>query len=180
MSSTLVRLSCVVLVVASLAGARPRAAGVSLFGAIRGGEAAAVAGALRDGADVNQRDESGATPLMYATLYADAATVRQLIERGARVNDRNTFGATALTWGAPGGGEGAARQRRGGERTGQQWLVAHRRRGAIRPGRVGPPAPRGRRRHENAGGPDGALDRGVPHAGAAGGGHVARRARDGG
>src|SRR5262245_30707515 len=101
MSSTLVRLSCVVLVVASLAGARPRAAGVSLFGAIRGGEAAAVAGALRDGADVNQRDESGATPLMYATLYADAATVRQLIERGARVNDRNTFGATALMWGAP-------------------------------------------------------------------------------
>jgi ankyrin repeat protein len=46
----------------------------------------------------NARGPGGATPLMYAALYADVATVRDLLERKADVNARNDAGATALMW----------------------------------------------------------------------------------
>jgi ankyrin repeat protein len=46
----------------------------------------------------NARGPGGATPFMYAVLYADLATVRDLLERGADVNARNDAGATALMW----------------------------------------------------------------------------------
>ena len=40
----------------------------------------------------------GATPLMYAVLYADAEDVRLVLDAGADVNARNEVGATALMW----------------------------------------------------------------------------------
>ena len=46
----------------------------------------------------NARGPGGATPFMYAVLYADLASVRDLLERGADVNARNDAGATALMW----------------------------------------------------------------------------------
>ena len=44
------------------------------------------------------RGPGGATPLMFAVLYADLATVRDLLDRGANVNARSDAGATALIW----------------------------------------------------------------------------------
>jgi hypothetical protein len=40
----------------------------------------------------------GATPLMFAALYADAAAVRLLLDSGADPNARNDAGASALLW----------------------------------------------------------------------------------
>jgi ankyrin repeat protein len=69
-----------------------------LLAAVRRGDAAAVRSLLRRGADVNARDETGATPLMQAALNADAALVKFLLGKGADVNLRNRAGATALLW----------------------------------------------------------------------------------
>jgi ankyrin repeat protein len=49
----------------------------------------------------NARGPGGATPLMFAALYADAATVRDLLARGADANARNEAGATPLMWALP-------------------------------------------------------------------------------
>lgn len=48
---------------------------------------------------VNQRDESGATPLHYATLNGHRQVVRLLLERGAEINSTDSqFGATPAGW----------------------------------------------------------------------------------
>ena len=48
---------------------------------------------------VNQRDESGATPLHYATLNGQQQIVRLLVERGAEINAPDgKFGATPSGW----------------------------------------------------------------------------------
>jgi ankyrin repeat protein len=47
----------------------------------------------------NQRDESGATPLHYATLNGHRQIVQLLLERGADINSRDSeFGATPAGW----------------------------------------------------------------------------------
>ena len=47
----------------------------------------------------NQRDESGATPLHYATLNGHRQIVRLLLERGADINIIDSqFGATPSGW----------------------------------------------------------------------------------
>ena len=48
---------------------------------------------IENGADVNQPDEAGITPLMYA---ANAYTLRLFLKRGAKVNAVDNRGATAL------------------------------------------------------------------------------------
>jgi len=48
---------------------------------------------------VNQRDESGAAPLHYATLNGHRQIVRLLLERGAEINIADSqFGATPTGW----------------------------------------------------------------------------------
>lgn len=48
---------------------------------------------------VNQRDESGATPLHYATLNGHRQVVRLLLERGAEINSTDSqFDATPAGW----------------------------------------------------------------------------------
>jgi ankyrin repeat protein len=48
---------------------------------------------------VNQRDESGATPLHYATLAGQRKVVQLLLERGANINSTDgRFGATPTGW----------------------------------------------------------------------------------
>ena len=73
---------------------------LSLLDAIRAGDAAAVRARLAAGADVNARDESGATALMYSAIYAQAETMRLLIDGGADANIPNLAGSTALMWAA--------------------------------------------------------------------------------
>jgi ankyrin repeat protein len=48
---------------------------------------------------VDQRDESGATPLHYAALAGHRRVVRLLVERGANLNSTDSqFGATPTGW----------------------------------------------------------------------------------
>ncbi len=52
---------------------------------------------LDAGADVNERDTQGSTPLHYAARRVQADAVRLLLERGANVNLFTNYGGTALT-----------------------------------------------------------------------------------
>ena len=72
----------------------------SLFRSIRAGDIPEVQNLLRQGADLNARDEHGATPLMYAAQYSTATCMKLLLDKGANPNAKNKFGATALIWGA--------------------------------------------------------------------------------
>jgi len=52
-----------------------------------------------DGSLVNQRDDSGATPLHYATINGQRQIVQLLLERGADINSTDSrFGATPAGW----------------------------------------------------------------------------------
>jgi uncharacterized protein len=53
---------------------------------------------LNMGADVNARDESGLTPLIWASVKGNAYAAQILLERGANANARNAQGDTALMW----------------------------------------------------------------------------------
>ena len=72
----------------------------AIFEAIRAGDGAALQRMLASGADANLRDDTGATPLMYAAEYGSAADLRLLLDRGAEPNAANQYGATALMWAA--------------------------------------------------------------------------------
>lgn len=72
----------------------------NLMTAIEKGDLEIVTSLLGDNALlVHQRDDSGATPLHYATLYARQDIVQLLIERGAEINCIDSqFGATPTGW----------------------------------------------------------------------------------
>jgi ankyrin repeat protein len=66
---------------------------------LRAGEFAAARARLeRDPKLLNARGPGGATPFMFAALYADAATFTALLDRGADINAHDDAGATALMW----------------------------------------------------------------------------------
>jgi PhnB protein len=71
-----------------------------LIEAVNQGELERVRAVLdANGELVNQRDESGATPLHYATLNGYREITRLLIERGADINSADRqFGATPAGW----------------------------------------------------------------------------------
>ncbi|MET0647793.1 MAG: ankyrin repeat domain-containing protein [Pyrinomonadaceae bacterium] len=53
--------------------------------AVKNGESAALKGLIAAGADVNEQDEHGWTPLCWAAGVGDAEAARQLLEHGADV-----------------------------------------------------------------------------------------------
>ncbi len=89
--------AAVLLTVATGSGQRVTASS-TLFDAIRQGDVTEVKALVTAGADVKGADDTGATPLMYAALYAGPDCLRLLIDHGAPVNAINKYGATALMW----------------------------------------------------------------------------------
>jgi PhnB protein len=72
----------------------------NLIEAVKQGDLESVRAILdTNGEIVNQRDESGATPIHYATLNGRRQIVRLLLERGAEINIADSqFGATPTGW----------------------------------------------------------------------------------
>jgi ankyrin repeat protein len=66
---------------------------------LRAGDfAGARAGLERDPKLLNARGPGGASPFMFATLYADLATFSALLDHGADINAHDDGGATPLIW----------------------------------------------------------------------------------
>ena len=82
------------------AAQRPHDPGaVRMMEALRLGHTAAVRKMLSSRSkSVNGRGRGGATPLLYAALYADAAMVKALLQAGADPNLSNDGKATPLMW----------------------------------------------------------------------------------
>jgi len=72
----------------------------AIFFAVMHGNSQMIDALLAKGANVNQTDDSGSTPLMWAAYdeNADPAILNHLIAKGADVNLKNKAGDTALTW----------------------------------------------------------------------------------
>ncbi len=64
-----------------------------LFGTLQG-----VIKLIKEGADVNEKDVYGLTPLIEATLKEDIAIAKLLLENGARIDQEDISGQTALQW----------------------------------------------------------------------------------
>src|SRR5215475_3137832 len=92
-------LGTAVLLAAAVSGHRLSASS-TLVDAIRRNDLAQVKSLVEAGADVKTADDTGATPLMYAALYARPDCLKLLIDHGASVNSLNKYGATALMWAA--------------------------------------------------------------------------------
>ncbi|MBZ0104247.1 MAG: ankyrin repeat domain-containing protein [Sulfuricella denitrificans] len=69
---------------------------VEILQAIAAGDVNQVQALLRNGANCEARDESGATLLIQAAAAGNHALAKQLIEAGADVNAKDTLGWTAL------------------------------------------------------------------------------------
>ncbi|MDR1509425.1 MAG: DUF6273 domain-containing protein [Synergistaceae bacterium] len=68
----------------------------SFFDICANGTAAEAEAAIRDGADVNARDEDGSSALMHAATGPTKEIMEMLIAAGADVNARDNYGRTAL------------------------------------------------------------------------------------
>lgn len=69
----------------------------SLLRAAQDGDLGRVQTFLDGGADINVKDKTTRTPLMYATIKNHQEIVQLLLDRGADANTRNDLGETALT-----------------------------------------------------------------------------------
>ena len=86
-----------VVLMALLAGSVAEAQ-TGLWEAVRNGNVTEIKRSIRSDADLNTRNEAGATPLMYAAAFASEDCVRLLLDAGADVNAASNGGATALMW----------------------------------------------------------------------------------
>jgi len=53
---------------------------------------------INEGADINEQDSKGYTPLMYAVWSGKTETVKTLIHKGADINKADNYGWTPLFW----------------------------------------------------------------------------------
>jgi ankyrin repeat protein len=71
------------------------------FGLVKNGTPGEVQAAIRQGADVNDTDKDGWTPLMFASEYnQDPEVIAVLLRAGADVNAQNLVDMTPLMWAA--------------------------------------------------------------------------------
>jgi ankyrin repeat protein len=70
----------------------------ALIRAIRSNSTGDVTSLIERGANVNAKDEEGATPLMIAAGMGRVEMVKLLLSKGADVNARDNSGVTALGW----------------------------------------------------------------------------------
>ncbi len=77
--------------------------GEKLIQATKQGDCGQMQKYLNMGADVNARDESGLTPLIWASVKGNAFAAQILLERGANADARNAMGTRPLcghpSWG---------------------------------------------------------------------------------
>jgi uncharacterized protein len=73
------------------------AATTALISAARSGDTAAALQSLKQGIDVDAKDDTGTTALMFAAHRADRELVQALVRKGASVKVRNEFGASPLS-----------------------------------------------------------------------------------
>ena len=69
---------------------------MDIWTACRVGDLERVRQLIQDGQDVNEGDNDGTTPLMYAADFGHDQVVRELIRAGADVNGKNNYKQTAL------------------------------------------------------------------------------------
>src|SRR5829696_4862358 len=100
MRSTTAGFALAIMLVSALASGTRAASGTSLYDAVRRNDVKTVTTLTAQGADVKSADETGATPLMHAALYAGPEILAALLDHGAPVNASNKYGATALMWAA--------------------------------------------------------------------------------
>jgi ankyrin repeat protein len=70
----------------------------AFYSTIRANDLTKLQAMIGQGADVNQADSRGLTPLMYAAAVGSADGMKILIDKGANVNAKNAFDSTALMW----------------------------------------------------------------------------------
>lgn len=75
-----------------------QASNASLSQEILFGTSAGVIRLVNQGADVNEKDVYGLTPLIEATLKADLQIAQLLLEHGAKIDQEDISGQTALQW----------------------------------------------------------------------------------
>jgi ankyrin repeat protein len=69
----------------------------AVLAAVRDGDEAALEQLLVQGADVNAKDDSGATPLLHASVNSDVRMMELLIKHGANVSAATKTGGNALS-----------------------------------------------------------------------------------
>ena len=97
---------CLAFVFGDPVGAGMREDSLLLIGA-RSQQLSIVRASLKQGADVNARDELGRTPLMWSAFHGSLTILEILIAGGADLNARDKMGRTALVWAAITGRENA-------------------------------------------------------------------------
>ncbi len=89
-----------VAVLAAIFTASAHAQTKTFLNAVKLGGPLEVQAAISNGADVNERDTTGATPLMWACYLQYFEVVDILLKAGADVNAQDSNGFTALMWAA--------------------------------------------------------------------------------
>ncbi len=98
-----IRLSFIIITLASLTAAAPPLTTASLIDAIRDGSVGRVEKLLDAGVGVNAPDAEGASPLHHAALSGAVPVMNLLIARGANLNARDRTGMTVLMYAAMAG-----------------------------------------------------------------------------